>query len=44
MMFGPMMLRYERDFEAYTTFLAYIRQKIGDQSVIIGCEEEKVLT
>lgn len=43
-MLGPMMLHYESDFEAYTTFLQQIRQKIGDQSVILGSDEEKALT
>lgn len=39
-----MIFHYESDFEAYTTFLANIRQKIGDQSVIIGSCEEEALT
>lgn len=43
-MLGPMMLYYESDFEAYTTFLQHIRPKIGDQSVILGRYEEKALT
>lgn len=43
-MLGPMMLYYESDFEAYTTFLQHIRPKIGDQSVILGSDEEKALT
>lgn len=43
-MLGPMMLHYESEFEAYTTFLQHIRQKTGDQSVIFGSDDEKALT